>query len=114
MRCRRCRPVPDELRRTADLLERRFAISVIHASLGGARRFNEFRQAIGGIPPRTLSERLRELERAGLLERRIVPATPPHVEYRLTRSGRELAALVDALSRWRSRPPVTSGRQAAS
>src|SRR5947209_14561966 len=100
MRCRRCTPVPVEVRRAADLLERRFVLSVLHASLGGARRFNEFRQAIDGIPPRTLSERLRQLERAGVLERRVVPASPPYAEYRLTDAGRRLAPVVEALTGW--------------
>jgi DNA-binding HxlR family transcriptional regulator len=89
--------VPEEVRRAADLLERRYVISVIWASTAGATRFNEFRQAVGGVPPRTLTERLRELEEAGVLERHVVPASPPHAEYRLTKRGRELARVVQAL-----------------
>src|SRR4051794_41796418 len=88
MRCRSCQPVPEEVRRAADLLERRYVISVIWASLEGAARFNEFRQAVSGVPARTLTERLRELERAGVLERQVVPASPPYAEYRLTEPGR--------------------------
>ena len=97
MRCRRCQPVPEEVRRAADLLERRYAIAVLWASTSGATRFNEFRQAVDGVPPRTLTERLRDLERAGVLERRVVPASPPHSEYRLTPRGRRLAAVVRTL-----------------
>jgi DNA-binding HxlR family transcriptional regulator len=101
MRCRSCRPVPEEVRRAADLLERRWVISVIWASLEGAARFNEFRQAVEGVPSRTLTERLRELEAAGVLERRLVPASPPYAEYRLTDRGRALAPVVQALGAWR-------------
>jgi DNA-binding HxlR family transcriptional regulator len=97
LRCRRCQPVPEEVRRAADLLERRYAIAVLWASNSGARRFNEFRQAVDGVPPRTLTERLRELERAGILQRTMVPATPPYSEYRLTERGVRLAAVVKAL-----------------
>ena len=97
MRCRRCEPVPEEVRRTADLLERRWLLSVLYAALRGALRFNEFKQAVEGIPSRTLAERLRELERAGVLERRVVAARPPIVEYRLTDEGRRLAPVVEAL-----------------
>jgi DNA-binding HxlR family transcriptional regulator len=93
--------VPEEVRRAADLLERRYVISVIWASLEGAARFNEFRQAVQGVPPRTLTERLRELERAGVLERQLINASPPYAEYRLTDRGRELAPVVRALSAWR-------------
>src|SRR3954469_15103562 len=102
MRCRTCRPVPEEVRAAADLLERRWVISVIWASLEGAARFNEFRQAVDGVPARTLTERLRELEAAGVLERRVVPASPPYAEYKLTDRGRRLQPVVQALRTWRS------------
>ena len=97
MRCRSCKPVPEEGRRAADLLERRYAITILWASSSGAVRFNEFKQAVSGVPPRTLSERLRELEQAGVLERRVVDASPPYAEYRLTDRGRQLASVVRAL-----------------
>jgi DNA-binding HxlR family transcriptional regulator len=100
VRCRNCRPVPEEVRRAADLLERRWVISVMWASLEGAVRFNEFRQAVQGVPPRTLTERLRELEQAGVLERRLVDASPPYAEYRLTERGRRLAPVVQAMGAW--------------
>jgi DNA-binding HxlR family transcriptional regulator len=99
-RCRRCEPVPEELRRAAELLERRWLFSVMYASLAGALRFNEFRQAVQGISPKTLSDRLAELEEAGVLERRVIPATPPYAEYRLTARGRQLAPVVEAAARW--------------
>ena len=76
-RCRRCAPVPEEVRRAADLLERRWLLSIVYAAQEGAVRFNEFRYAVGEIPPRTLAARLGELEEAGLLERtRVRCATP--------------------------------------
>jgi DNA-binding HxlR family transcriptional regulator len=100
VRCRNCRPVPEEVRRAADLLERRWVISVMWASLEGAVRFNEFRQAVQGVPPRTLTERLRELEQAGVLERRLVDASPPYAEYRLTERGRRLAPVLQAMGAW--------------
>jgi DNA-binding HxlR family transcriptional regulator len=94
--------VPEEVRAVADLLERRYVISVIWASLEGAARFNEFRQAVEGVPSRTLTERLRELESAGVLERRLVNASPPYAEYRLTDRGRRLAPVLQALGAWRA------------
>jgi DNA-binding HxlR family transcriptional regulator len=99
-RCRSCRPVPEELRRAAELLERRWLLSVLYAALAGAVRFNEFRQAIDGLPARTLTERLRELEEAGLVARRVVDASPPYAEYRLTEEGRALAPVVEAIGAW--------------
>jgi DNA-binding HxlR family transcriptional regulator len=99
-RCRRCQPVPEEVRRAAGLLERRWLISIVYASLAGAERFNEFRQAVEGISPKTLSDRLAELEAAGVLERRVIPASPPYAEYRLTPRGRRLAPVVEAVAGW--------------
>ena len=84
----------------ADLLERRWLLSILWASAeGGAVRFNEFRQVLGPVPPRTLAQRLAELEEAGVLERVVVDARPPRVEYRLTEAGKRLKAVVDALRR---------------
>jgi DNA-binding HxlR family transcriptional regulator len=99
LRCRSCAPVPEEVRRAADLLERRFALSILYATTAGAVRFNEFRQALGPVPPRTLAARLAELAEAGLLERRVLSSRPPAVEYRITDRGRELATVVRSLLR---------------
>lgn len=75
-------------------------LTVVWASHAGAVRFNELRRSVGAIPARTLVTRLDELERAGVLERVVVDARPPHVEYRLTERGRRLAPLVQALRAW--------------
>jgi len=99
-RCRKCAPVPEEVRRAAHLLERRWTLSILYASTAGAQRFNEFLDAVGRIPPGTLAARLTDLEKAGILERRVVESRPPHVEYRLTERGKELQALVESLRRW--------------
>ena len=72
MRCRSCAPIPEEVRRAADLLERRWTVSIIWASHEGAVRFGEFVQSLGAIPPATLATRLVELEQAGILERATV------------------------------------------
>jgi DNA-binding HxlR family transcriptional regulator len=98
MRCKKCEPLPEEVRRAADLLERRWLLSVLYAAQAGALRFNEFKQVLGSVPPRTLALRLSELEAAGLLERRVIDTRPPRAEYRLTERGREFGAVVRALS----------------
>ena len=97
-RCRKCAPVPEEVRRAAGLLERRWTVSILWASSEGASRFNELKQAVGPIPPRTLAQRLLDLEAAGLLERSVIDARPPRVEYRLTEDGRRLKSVLDALA----------------
>jgi DNA-binding HxlR family transcriptional regulator len=104
MRCRKCAPVPEEVRAIATVLERRWMLSIIVASQSGATRFNEFQEAVGRIPPGTLSARLAELEAAGILRREVVDSRPPHVEYVLTEHGRALQHLVAALQRWAASP----------
>jgi DNA-binding HxlR family transcriptional regulator len=100
MRCRSCTPLPEEVRRAADLLERRWTVSIICVSHEGAVRFNEFLQALGSIPPATLTQRLADLENAGVLERQVIDSRPPRVEYRLTERGRQLRALVTAVEQF--------------
>ena len=92
--------MPEEVRQAAGLLERRWVVSILWASYEGAIRFNEFKQAVGEIPPRTLAQRLLELEDAGVFVRLVVDARPPRVEYRLTDEGRRLKLVVDAVVRF--------------
>src|SRR5579862_3508942 len=99
-RCNRCEPLSAEVLKAADVLGRRWSLALLCASHAGAVRFNEFKQALHEIPPRTLAQRLADLENAGLLERRVVDARPPHVEYLLTPHGRRLKVIVAALNRW--------------
>jgi DNA-binding HxlR family transcriptional regulator len=89
-----------EVRRAADLLERRWVLQVVVAAHSGAVRFNEFGEAVVGISPRMLAARLRDLEQAGMIERNVIPDSPPGVEYRLTERGRALAPLVAALRQY--------------
>jgi DNA-binding HxlR family transcriptional regulator len=99
-RCKTTEPIPEDVRKAADVLERRYAVSILYASYQGCTRFNEFQQALGEIPPGTLAQRLVELERAGLLSREVRDARPPRVEYVLTSDGRRLRVVVDALVAW--------------
>jgi DNA-binding HxlR family transcriptional regulator len=96
-RCRSCTPVPSQLRSVAELLERRWTLGTIYACSSGAARFNEFRQSLPGVSPTTLSERLDQLEKAGIVERELIAGRPPHAEYRLTTKGKSLARAVGAL-----------------
>ena len=71
-------------------------------SLLGMRvhRFNELRRTIGGISAKVLAERLRDLERDGLLVRTVYETIPPSVEYELTPLGKTLHAPLGAIAQW--------------
>jgi len=98
---RSCRPqVCGRYATAADLLGKRWSVTVVAVLSDGTSRFNGIRHAVPGISPKLLSERLRELEAAGIVERRVVPSTPVTIEYVLTAKGRALRDVVDALQRW--------------
>ena len=78
----------------------KWSVLVVSKLGGGTKRFNELRREIGGISQRMLTLTLRALERDGLVVRRIVPTSPPGVEYDLTVLGRDLLQPVSALSAW--------------
>jgi DNA-binding HxlR family transcriptional regulator len=86
---------------------------VIHAlGLGNPARFNELKKRLGTISATSLTERLKELEQRGIVERRVYPESPPRVEYSLTKKGRELHVLLlqlaDWVVKWNKKPVMLS------
>ena len=73
--------------------------SVIWKLSGGPRRFGELSRDIPGISPKMLTTRLRELGRKGVVIRKVVPTSPPSVEYSLSALGRELVPVIDTIVR---------------
>lgn len=69
----------------------------------GTLRFGELKVKLGGISPKTLAEKLRRLERAGLVRRRSFNEVPPRVEYSLTKDGKGLRSAVMPLLHWATR-----------
>src|SRR3954469_3867656 len=86
--------------RASELIGRRWTGAIIFVLLKARCRFATLRDAIPDITDRMLSERLQELEEEGIVERTVVPETPVRVEYALTRKGRELGAVVRAITDW--------------
>ena len=68
--------------------------------LHGARRFQDFQDALESIAPTTLSERLRSLEQNGVVERRFYSMNPLRAEYVLTPKGRDLGPIISAMRGW--------------
>ena len=63
-------------------------------------RFNELKRSLAGISSTVLSERLLELEREGLVTKKIYPEVPPRVEYSMTPQAKELEVIIKELARW--------------
>ncbi len=101
-----------------ELLGKRWTGLVLKALLDGPLRFNELASRLEVVSERMLSERLKELEGEGIVERRVIPSTPVRVEYELTEKGRALGAVMDAIGLWAERwidPPraAVAARRAA-
>jgi DNA-binding HxlR family transcriptional regulator len=92
-------PLEAALERVGD----RWSFLVVEALLDGSRRFNELGEAIPGIAPNILTDRLRRLEREGVLVGRPYQERPPRLEYELTADGRDLAGVLRLLAAWGSR-----------
>ena len=86
--------------RAVEIVGRRWSGAILRAMLAGASRFGEIQETIPDLSNRMLSERLREFEAEGIVERIVVPERPVRVEYHLTEKGRSLNEVVEALSRW--------------
>lgn len=86
--------------RAVELIGRRWTGAILRAMLSGIGRFTDLAAAIPGLSDRMLSERLKEMELEGIVERRVIPSTPVRVEYHLTEKGRALVSVVEALSDW--------------
>jgi len=88
--------------RSLDQMGDGWALLVVRNALLGARRFQEFEQRLA-IAPTTLTRRLEELTRLGLLVKRTYEQRPPREEYELTAKGNDLAPVLLALSAWGNR-----------
>ena len=82
-----------------EILGKRWTGLVVQALLGGPQRFSALVKTLEVVSERMLVERLKELEGAGVVERRQL-ADSPHVEYALTEKGRALGDVLSAVSRW--------------
>ncbi len=84
----------------AEILCTRWTIVLIREFVAGSTRFNEFRRGVPRMSPALLSQRLKDLEAAGIVARTLSKADPGVFEYHLTESGRELGPIVEAFGVW--------------
>ncbi len=88
---------------TIELLGRRWAGAIIRALIARPCRFNELLTRVPGLSDRLLTERLRELERAGLVQREVRAERPVRITYGLTASGHSLLEVIRVVSDWAER-----------
>ena len=86
--------------RAIELVGKRWTGAILLVLMDGPLRFSEIRQLVPDLSDRLLSERLKELEAEGVVERRVLDGSPVRVEYSLTEKGRALEPAVRALKQW--------------
>jgi DNA-binding HxlR family transcriptional regulator len=78
-------------------------VPILFHLAGGTMRFSALGRALSGISQKVLTQQLRELERDGVVTRKVYPQVPPKVEYSLTKMGRSLLPVVKAMCAWGSK-----------
>lgn len=81
------------------IISAKWTIPIIKDLLDGPKRPSQLSKTLHGINPKTLTDRLRDLEKWGLVSRTAYQEIPPRVEYTLTDKGRELVVVMDALKK---------------
>ncbi len=101
------------------VLQGKWTLQIVRALLDGPRGFNDLARAVGGCNPATLSKRLDELAELGLVTKRVESTMPPRTCYTLSRAGRALEGVIQAIERWGerhlprpapARPPAPASR----
>lgn len=82
------------------LLGKRWNGLIIRAILSGQRRFSDIEETIPNMSSRMLTERLKELDKEGIISRKVYPETPVRIEYELTEKGLELKNVMDEIQKW--------------
>lgn len=79
---------------TGEIVATKWTPVLLHELSGGTKRFRELERSCAGMSTRTLADRLRALEQAGVIARHSYPESPPRVEYQLTEKGRALMPII--------------------
>ena len=95
---------------TVKIIGRKWTLLILRELLTGTRRFNELQRSLPGISPRTLSQRLQQMEADGIITRTAFAEVPPHVEYDLTTKGHTLSRIIRDMRSWGEmyQAPVTA------
>ncbi|MDY6338484.1 MAG: helix-turn-helix domain-containing protein [Saccharofermentans sp.] len=82
---------------TASLIANKWKIIILRDLLTGTKRYNELTRSVVGISAKVLTENLRELEKDGIINRKVYPEVPPRVEYSLTKKGEDLKDVIETM-----------------
>lgn len=83
-----------------EILGKKWTGLIIRVLLGGPKRFKEIKEQIPDMSDRILTERMKELEHMGVLQRNVYPETPVRIEYALTAKGKDLVTVIESIQTW--------------
>ena len=104
-------PYCPQYTRAIEIIGRRWTGAILRSMLAGSCRFSQILAAVPGLSDRLLSERLRQLETEGIVERRVTPSTPVRVEYLLTDKGQALGDVVMSVADWATAWPAAPAEE---
>src|SRR5215813_1371101 len=103
------------IKTTLDVIGGKWKPLILFFLKGGTLRFSDLRRRVPNVTQKMLTDRLRELERDGIVHREVYAQVPPKVEYSLTAYGKTLAPILKAMAAWgikhRRRRPESDGRK---
>ncbi len=86
-----------EISKAAKIIGSKWTLLILNSLLGGTKRFGELQKELDNISPKTLSKRLRDLEKEGYIKKKVYPQIPPKVEYSLTKKAEVFKQVVKAV-----------------
>lgn len=91
-------PCPVET--TLSVIGDKWKVLILRDLFTGVKRFSELKKSLTGVTQKMLTQQLRELEKDGIISRKVYPVVPPKVEYSLTELGNSLKPVIDSLADW--------------
>ncbi|SEN32815.1 transcriptional regulator, HxlR family [Paenibacillus sophorae] len=88
--------------KAVDLLSKRWVALIVFVLIPGPRRFGEIESCLSNLSGKVLSDRLKEMENEGIIQRTVYPDIPVRIEYSLTAKGTALAPILKEIGSWSS------------
>ncbi|MEK6790943.1 MAG: helix-turn-helix domain-containing protein [Deltaproteobacteria bacterium] len=87
---------------TLSIIGSKWKVLILRELLDGTKRFSELGRGVSGITQKMLTQQLRQMEKDGIVNRKVYPVVPPRVEYSLTTIGKSLKPILNAMCKWGS------------
>jgi len=99
--------MPCPIEKTLSIIGGKWTLLILRDLCEGTKRFGQLQKSLDGISPKTLTQRLRELENQGIVAKKVYPEIPPRVEYSLTPRGKSLERILLSMIEWWTEQPGT-------